>query len=171
MEDGRWKAFQAGWNSQCKGPEAGPCLASWKNSEQAQSYFSSSHCCLATLHFGPPRLLPSTPHSLSSPYWPQEGTCELLNPALPSAHSPPGLHLPQGKSPLHGPPKPCTPCPVPSPPSSLLSLPLTLLQSHMPPHCSNTPHLVLPQGLCTDCALCPDHSPPTYPLGSLPHLH
>ena len=32
---------------------------------------------------------------------------------------------------------------------------LTLLQIHVPPHCSShTPGAVLPQGLCTDCVLC-----------------
>lgn len=138
--------------------------------ELAQSCFSLCHCCPGTLLCFPGFCHPPPP-SLSSPHWPQEGTCELLSYALPSAHSPPWLHLPQGKSPPHGPPKPCIPCPVPSPPSSPPSLPLTLLQSHVPPHCSNTPRLLLPQGLCTDCALCPDHSPPTYPLRSLPHLH
>lgn len=82
-----------------------------------------------------------------------------------SAHSPPGLPPQWGKSP--------SPTRVPQgPPFLPFSPELTLLQSHGPPCCSfNERGLLRPQGLCTDCALCPDHSSSTYPLSSLPHLH
>lgn len=58
-------------------------------------------------------------------------------------------------------------CPVPSLPSLL-----PLLQPRGPPRCSSqTPGPGLPQGLCTSCALCLEHSSPHIPLGPAPfHL-
>ena len=84
------------------------------------------------------------------------GRSEHLSQVPPQSLSLQEPRLPGGKSPslLH---KALYDLP-PSPPCLYLlplSVSLTLLQPHGPPHClSNTPGTVLPQGLCTGCFLC-----------------
>ena len=105
-----------------------------------------------------------------------EGTCEHRSqvcPPRPTALQ--GSPLPGAQAQvLPETPRPGTTCPIPSP----LSPPSTSpFYPHGPPACgSNTPGLVLPQGLCTDCALGPAccfpgflPRPPLTPFRSLLH--
>ena len=91
-------------------------------------------------------MVPST-YPIYSPQWPH--TCQVR--AWPSsAHSPPWLPSPseERRSPPGSPHGPLSPL-------------LTPLQPYSPPCCfSITPHMVQPQGLCTDCSCCLQCSSP-----------
>lgn len=85
------------------------------------------------------------------PQWPENG-CELPNPdASLLCSGPPQL-------PPHSEEKP-----KPSPTAHKALL--TLLQPRGPPCCSSdTPGMILPQGLCTGCFLSLEHSSPSFDL-------
>lgn len=108
----------------------------------------------------PGRLLTPSPHSPSSPQWLGDLRAPATGPSLPSLPTAlPGSHLPpsglnaQVAPVLLRPTRPCAACPARPAPSA-----------------SAWPGLVLPQGLCTCCALwhtVPQHGSSLASFGSL----